>query len=91
MRYWRPDLRSVRDGEWYLFDGNRKIAVLRVVELGTQKERMIRSVTWAPRSEDRWLVGYFPHLRMAAEVTWLEYQKELERDGATPPPPPRRG
>ncbi|UOE45989.1 hypothetical protein [Agromyces larvae] len=80
MRYWRPDLRSVRRGEWIMFDRGRRIAILREVEIGMgaeQKERLIRSVTYAEQSADRTLIGYFPTLRLAAVVTWSMWQREM--------------
>lgn len=75
MRYWQPKLLAVGPGEWVMFDRSHRIAVLREVEVGSPRETLIRSVTWAPASADRVLIGYFPHRRMAAEVTWLEYQR----------------
>lgn len=62
-----------------MFDGSRRVAILREVELGPQREKMIRSVTWAAESKDRSLIGYFPHLRMAAGVTWGEWRRAAER------------
>ncbi|MFF2388884.1 hypothetical protein [Agromyces sp. NPDC058104] len=82
MRYWRPDLRSVRRGEWIMFDGERKIAIIRLVTIGLGeygKRELFRAVTWAPRSEDRDLIGYFPDRHLAAVVVWSVYQRDLER------------
>jgi hypothetical protein len=70
---------SLTPGEWFLFDGHMKIAVIREVRIGPKKERMIRSVTWAEKSEDRILIGYFPHIEMAAYVTWDVYREEKAR------------
>jgi hypothetical protein len=56
-------------------DGHRKVAVLRVVKIGLPAEMLVRWVTWAERSEDRVLLGYFPHLKLASWVTWKEWAK----------------
>jgi hypothetical protein len=64
VRYWQPDLRSVRKGEWLMFDGAQRVAILREVEIGPQKEKLIRSVTWDAEVDRRVLLGYFPHLRL---------------------------
>jgi hypothetical protein len=72
-------MQSLVPGEWFLFDGHMKIAIIREVKMGPKKERMIRSVTWAAKSEDRILIGYFPHLEMAAYVTWDVYRVEKAR------------
>lgn len=65
--------RSIRPGEWLMVDRGRKIAVLLQLEIGPRRQKLIRSVTWAPASEDRVLIGYFPDLEMAAYVTWREW------------------
>lgn len=66
-----------------MFDGSTRIAVLRRVEVGSPREPLVRSVTWAAESEDRVLIGYFPHLKMAAAVTWTEYRKAVEATSRT--------
>lgn len=77
MRYWRPDLRATGPGEWIMFDGQRKVAIIREVVL--REHRLVRSVTWAEKSDERRLIGYFPTRALAAEVTWWEWQKALEK------------
>jgi hypothetical protein len=67
--------RSITPGEWIMFDRTRKIAVIRLLHIGRGKEPMFRSVTWAEESAERALIGYFPHLEMAAEVTWREWSR----------------
>ena len=44
MRYWQPKLRSVRRGEWIMFDYTTRIAIIREVEAGTPAEPMWWSV-----------------------------------------------
>lgn len=60
-----------------MFDKGTRVAVIREVEFGGRK--LIRSVTWAAESADRRLLGYFPDLRLAAEVTWWEWRKAVEQ------------
>jgi hypothetical protein len=78
----------MQPGEWVMFDDRERIAVIREVRLGAQKETMFRAVTWADRSEERVLIGYFPHRTMAAEITWQEYRRALERTARATPRPP---
>jgi len=65
--------RSIRPGEWFMVDRGRKIAVLVTVTLGPKQTKLVRSVTYEMRSEDRALIGYFPDMRTAAYVTWGEW------------------
>ena len=64
-----------------MFDRSKRVAIIREVEIGAARETMIRSVTWDDDPSKRVLIGYFPHLRMAAEVTWAEWRKAVERTG----------
>jgi len=77
MRYWTPTVEALVPGEWVIFDGKERIAVVRKLErFGPHKSWTIyRSVTWAQRSEDRVLIGYFPTQEMAVWVTWQEWRK----------------
>lgn len=59
-----------------MFDGRTKIAVIRQLEFGQDRLSLLRVVTWAERSEDRMLIGYFPAMWIAAEVTWKEWKRE---------------
>jgi len=77
VRYWRPDLRATGPGEWILFDGGKRVAIIR--EVTVRDVKLIRSVTWSPISEERRLIGYFPDKRLAAEVTWWEWRKAVEK------------
>ena len=80
MRYWQPKLRSVRHGEWIMFDDIRRIAIIRTVDAGTPAEPMLLAETWAEDVAERCFIGYFPvdRLRLAADVVWTEYRRETE-------------
>jgi hypothetical protein len=80
MRYWQPKLRSVRRGEWIVFDDTTRIAIIREVEAGTPAEPMLLAETWAAEPAERCFIGYFPvdRLRLAADVVWTEYRRETE-------------
>jgi hypothetical protein len=78
VQIWTPrsQLRAtLTEGEWLMFDRGLRIAVIRRVPIGKDKIEMIRSVTFAEKSEDRILLGYFPNIGMAAEVTWKIYME----------------
>lgn len=79
MRYWQPKLRSIQRGEWLQFDGSRRIAVIRQVELSNPPRLLLRAETWAPDASAREFIGYFPtdELRLAAECVWGEYQAAI--------------
>lgn len=62
-----------------MLDHAKKIAVLRITKVwvaGKQYE-LLRAVTWAEKSEDRVLLGYFPPdmLALAAAVVWEQWVK----------------
>jgi len=71
--------RSIRPGEWFMVDRGRKIAVLVTVTLGPKHTRLVRSVTYEMRSEDRVLIGYFPDMETAAYVTWGVWVRATKR------------
>lgn len=59
-------------GEWILVDPSAKpYAIIRTVEIGD--ERGYRAVTWAERSEDRRLLGYWLNLRAACAGSHRAY------------------
>lgn len=63
---WHPILAAheYSPGEWIMVDPSAKpYAVIRALELGG--ERGYRAVTWAERSEERQLIGYWQTLRAA--------------------------
>jgi hypothetical protein len=82
-----------------MFDRSTKIAVIRLLELGpiARRETFFRSVTFDVDPARRSLIGYFPSLRFAAEVTWAEWKKahgvlvppllDLDDDEKRPPNP----
>ena len=68
---------SPESGVWLVFDGSRRIAIIRLVDIRGQ--RLLRSVTYDDDPERRSLIGYFPAnaMRLAAECTWTEYVKAV--------------
>jgi len=78
--------RSIRPGEWIMFDGGRKIAVLLkiTVVVEGQPRTLIRSVTYADRSEDRALIGAFADLATAAHFTWRMWVQATTKGPAQP-------
>jgi hypothetical protein len=82
VQHWSPIKQVERSAEknvWYMFDRGSRIAIIMLIEVGVKKEPMYRAVTFAAKSEDRILLGYFPHLPMAAEIVWREYQEGMKR------------
>ena len=66
---WHPILAAVEvePGHWYMADATRKrYGIIRF--LAIQGESGYRTVTWAERSEDRQLIGYYTSLRAAASA-----------------------
>jgi hypothetical protein len=64
---WHPILAAaeVAPGEWLMMDtASRRYGVIRFLTIGGQSG--YRVVTWAGKSEDRRLIGYFTTLRAAA-------------------------
>jgi hypothetical protein len=64
---WHPILAASEDkpGVWRMIDPmGRCYGVIRLIEIGG--ERGYRAVSWADRSEDRELIGYYRSLRAAA-------------------------
>lgn len=66
--------RDVAPLQWLMFDGTKRIAIIRVVDIRGANRKLIRSVTFDPDPSKRQLIGYFPNdavgLRLAATVTW---------------------
>lgn len=73
---WHPLLAAVETepGVWHMIaQFDRCYAVIRMLRVGG--EVGYRAVTWAPRSEDRVLIGYYRTLRAAAAAAhrrWLD-------------------
>lgn len=76
MRYWQPKIRSVRPGEWIQFDGSRRIARIRLVEVSSPPKQLLRAEVWAGDGKPGEFLGYFPvdELRLAAECIWMQYR-----------------
>ena len=84
---WHPLLAAVevRPGEWLMVSqGELRYAVIVLLELGG--ERGYRAVTWAERSEDRRLIGYYRTLRAAAMAAHLVFVRSHAPDGFAPRP-----
>jgi hypothetical protein len=84
---WHPLLAAVETspGEWVMVAQHEvRYAVIRLLELGG--ERGYRVVTWAERSEDRRLIGYYRTLRAAAMAGHLAFVRSHSRDGFAPRP-----
>ncbi|RLP69313.1 hypothetical protein D9V30_08380 [Mycetocola reblochoni] len=70
-------------GQWLVADRDRRIAIIRTVTVRDRK--LYRAVTYAAESEGRSLIGYFPDLRMAAEVTWSTWTRHQRQNAGHPP------
>lgn len=67
---WHPILAAIETepGLWHMVDANNACyGVVRLLSIGGQTG--YRAVTWAERSENRELIGYFRSLRSAAAAT----------------------
>ena len=64
--------RSPEQGVWFIFDKNKRIAIVRVVEV--QGRKLLRSVTLHDDPAQRQLIGYFPEdtMKLVVECTWPE-------------------
>lgn len=74
MTAWHPILAAheYAAGEWILVDPSAKpYAIVRALEVGG--ERGYRAVTWAERSEDRLLIGYWRSLKAACAAAHRAY------------------
>lgn len=79
---WHPMLSAVErePGCWELTSQHgTRYAVIRLLEIGG--ERGYRVVTWAPRSADRELIGYYRTLRAAAAAGHRRWLRSLSRPG----------
>lgn len=81
-QHWSPKsqvIATAAPGRWFMVDESTRIAIIQQLQIGPKKETMYRSVTFSERSEERVLIGYFPHIEMAAQITWTEYLKAKRR------------
>jgi hypothetical protein len=69
VRDWQPPWPPIRiaEAEWVVMreSTSEPVAIIRVVRMGPRNETFYRVVTWAPTSEGRRLVGYYPTLAEA--------------------------
>ncbi len=82
-RDWHPILSAAeqRPGEWWLVTQyGDPYAIVRLLRVGG--EQGYRAVTWAERSEDRTLIGYFRTLRAATFWAHRHWLRTLARPGA---------
>ena len=83
LQDWHPILAAVEvaPGEWIMTgDVNRKYGIIRLLDIAG--ERGYRAVTWAERSEDRQLIGYYRTLRAACSATHGRYLRSHGQPGA---------
>lgn len=70
---WHP-VKIAQPIEWELRNGwpPDPIAIVRKLSFqrGSQVDVFYRAVTWAPESDSRELIGYFPTLEIACAVVW---------------------
>lgn len=73
---WHPR-RIARPVEWELHNGwpPDPLAVIRRIEIpeGNQVRVVFRAVTWAPTSEHRELIGYYPDGDAASAAAWHHF------------------
>lgn len=83
MADWHPLLATTEPepGVWLMVDprGNQ-YSVVRLLSVGG--ELGYRAVTWAERSEDRTLIGYYRNLRAATMAAHMSF---VSRHGVTGP------
>lgn len=71
---WHPLLaaRESELGVWYMIDATEKCyGIIRMLRRGG--ELGYRAVTWAERSEDRQLIGYYQNLRAATMAAHMHF------------------
>lgn len=66
VRDWKPPWPPIyiAEKEWIIMRNSQRepVGVIRALHLGPRNELYYRIVTWAPTSEGRTLVGYYPTL-----------------------------
>ena len=86
---WHPLQAAVETdpGLWYMVDARDECyGIIRFLTVGA--DRGYRAVTWARRSEERRLIGYYTSLRAAAEAVHRRFLSEHGHVTALPPPSP---
>ena len=83
MSDWHPLLaaRESEPGVWHMLDPTGKqYAIVQMLRRGG--ELGYRAVTWAERSEDRQLIGYYQNLRAATMAAHMHFIRAHGVDGA---------
>jgi hypothetical protein len=66
VRDWKPPWPPIRiaENDWIIMRDNQRepVGVIRTLRMGPRNQLFYRVVTWAPTSEGRTLVGYYPTL-----------------------------
>ena len=84
---WHP-IRIAEPVEWEMRNGwpPDPIGVIRrlTFQRGNQTDVFYRAVTWAPTSDERELIGYFPTPQMAAAAAWEHFHGRSLHGGTSP-------
>lgn len=83
MAEWHPILAALEHdpGVWLMIDpAGKRYAIVRLLRRGG--ELGYRAVTWAERSEDRQLIGYYRNLRAATAAAHMHF---ISKHGVTGP------
>ncbi len=64
--------------EWIVFDRSFRVAIIRQVTVRRPTGTLWRSVAANDDPAERWLIGYFPSLEMAAAVTWRTWEQRAK-------------
>jgi len=90
VRDWQPPWPPIQisEYEWVIMRDSKlePAGVIRMLKMGPRNETFYRVVTWAARSEDRRLVGYFDTLGTADRS--MLFDPRSHRPGHEPPPGP---
>ena len=79
VQHWTPCSqveRGLEANQWFMVDRGRKIAIIRLLEVGGHTGELYRSTTYPAEPSQRILIGYFPTLSMAAHFTWTEWIRQ---------------
>lgn len=69
---WTPT-RLVHPVEWFVLVPGRPAPIAVIRRMRREGDVVFRAVTWAPRSEGRRLIGYYPDGDAAAAAVWKAY------------------
>lgn len=86
MQPWQPPWPPIQvgAGEWIVMRDDKRMpaAVIRALRLGPRDELFYRAVSWAPTSEGRTLIGYYPTLDAADQA--VLFSKKTAGPGVQP-------